>query len=55
MTRTVTPLVPAVFGVPLMTPAAEIVSPAGRPVAENVYGVAPPLAVTVVVVYAAPT
>ena len=34
-------------GVPLIVPVmGSIVSPAGRPVAENVYGVVPPLAAT---------
>jgi hypothetical protein len=40
-------LVPAAVGVPLITPVlALIVSPAGRPVADHVYGVVPPVAVT---------
>ncbi len=40
-------LVPEAVGVPLMTPVeALIVSPAGRPVADQVYGVVPPVAVT---------
>jgi hypothetical protein len=42
-------LVPAAVGVPLITPVlALIVSPAGRPVADHVYGVVPPEASTVV-------
>jgi hypothetical protein len=37
-------------GVPLITPVpALIVSPAGRPVADHVYGVVPPVAATVAV------
>ncbi len=36
--------VPAVVGVPLMTPDELIDSPGGSPVAENVYGGVPPLA-----------
>jgi hypothetical protein len=40
-------LVPAAVGVPVITPVlALIVSPAGRPVADHVYGVVPPVAVT---------
>jgi hypothetical protein len=44
-------LVPAgPVGVPLITPVPElIVSPAGRPVADHVYGVVPPVAATVAV------
>ncbi len=50
-----TVLVPAVVGFPLMAPlAASIVRPAGRPVADHVYGVVPPLALTVAL-YAPPT
>src|ERR1035437_5644098 len=41
-------LVAAAVGVPLITPVlALIVSPAGRPVADPVYGVVPPLAARV--------
>src|SRR5258708_26118432 len=42
-------------GVPVITPAALIESPAGKPVAVKVYGAVPPLALTVVAVYATPT
>ncbi len=43
-----TVLVPAVVGVPLIAPVdASMVNPAGRPVADQVYGVVPPLALTV--------
>jgi len=45
-----------VVGVPLITPVpALIVNPAGRPVAVNVYGTAPPLTVCEGAVYAVPT
>jgi len=44
-------LVPAVVGVPLITPVLLlIVKPAGKPVADHVYGVVPPFATTVVAV-----
>src|SRR5690349_14820892 len=40
-------LVPAVVGVPLITPVAALIdNPAGNPVADQLYGVVPPLAVT---------
>jgi hypothetical protein len=49
-------LVPAgPVGVPVIWPAALIESPAGKPVAVNVYGVVPPVASTVVLVYGTPT
>ena len=55
VTVTVTVLVPAAVGVPVICPElALIVSPAGNPAAPHVYGVAPPAAATVAV-YAAPT
>jgi hypothetical protein len=41
--------VPAADGVPLITPAEDMVRPAGKPVAVNVYGAVPPVAVTVAV------
>jgi hypothetical protein len=42
---TVTELPPAVVGVPLMAPVAELIdSPPGSPVADHVKGVAPPVA-----------
>src|SRR4051812_38183931 len=44
---TVTVAVPASAGVPVSTPAADSVRPAGRPVAVQVYGVAPPVATRV--------
>src|SRR5579872_3567250 len=45
VTVTITLLVPAADGVPEMVPAAgSIVKPLGRPVADQVYGVVPPLA-----------
>src|SRR5690606_4984193 len=44
-TVTVTLDVPAVEGVPVMVPVDELIDrPAGRPVAEKVYGVLPPVA-----------
>jgi hypothetical protein len=47
VTVTATVLVPAVVGLPLMTPlAASMLNPAGNPVADHTYGVAPPLALT---------
>jgi len=40
--------VPAVVGVPLITPVLLfIVNPAGKPVADHIYGVVPPVAATV--------
>ena len=48
-------LVPAALGVPVITPVALIESPAGKPVAVNVYGAVPPFAPTVGAVYATPT
>jgi hypothetical protein len=40
-------LVPAAVGVPLITPVVALIdSPAGNPVADQLYGVVPPLAVT---------
>jgi hypothetical protein len=48
-----TVLVPPAAGVPVICPAALIVRFAGKPVALNVYGAVPPLAVTDVV-YGAP-
>jgi hypothetical protein len=43
-------LVPAAVGVPPITPVlALIVNPAGRPVADQVKGVVPPVAATVAV------
>jgi hypothetical protein len=55
LTISVTLFGPAVVGVPVIAPVAlEIDSPAGRPVAEKVYGVTPPVAVTGVL-YAKPT
>lgn len=53
-TVTITFETPAVVGVPLMTPAGEIVSPAGKPVALHVSGATPDEAVSVTV-YGAPT
>jgi len=45
VTVTVTVLVPAAVGVPVICPVlALIVSPAGNPAAPHVYGVAPPTA-----------
>jgi hypothetical protein len=53
---TVTLYVPAVVGVPETVPVDEpIVMPGGRPVADQVYGVVPPEAVTVKEVIAVPT
>lgn len=46
--------VPAVVGVPLITPAADTVSQVGAPVTDHVYGGAPPLAAKLWE-YAAPT
>src|SRR5260370_23904900 len=46
---------PGPLGVPVLTPPALIESPAGKPVAVKVYGVVPPVAVTVVAVYGTPT
>src|SRR5579885_147983 len=41
-------LLPAIVGVPLMTPVvALMVKPAGNPVADQLYGVVPPVALTV--------
>ena len=41
-------LVPAVCGVPLITPVDELIDkPDGRPVADQLYGVVPPAATTV--------
>ncbi len=54
MTVTLTVLVPAAVGVPLITPAVLIVRPAGRPVAVQVYGDVPPLAASVAL-YDVPT
>ncbi len=55
MTVTFTVLTPVAVGVPLILPVdASIASPDGNPVADHVYGVAPPLALTVAL-YAAPT
>lgn len=49
-----TVLTPAAVGVPLICPLdALMLKPAGSPVADHVYGVAPPLAATVAL-YAAP-
>ena len=44
-TLTITVNLPAVFGVPLMTPAGVTVTPSGRPVTVQVYGGTPPDAV----------
>ena len=50
-----TVLTPVAVGVPLICPlAALMVKPAGRPVADHVYGVVPPLAL-MVALYATPT
>src|SRR5260370_18453501 len=46
---------PGPLGVPVITPAALIESPAGKPVAVKVYGAVPPVALPVVAVYATPT
>ncbi len=47
VTVTVTVLVPAAVGVPLICPVlALIAKPAGRPVALHVYGCVPPVAAT---------
>lgn len=47
VTITVTLLVPAAVGVPVICPVpAFIVNPAGKPVACHVYGVVPPAATT---------
>ena len=55
MTVIFTVLTPVAVGVPLICPVdAFMLNPAGRPVADQVYGVAPPLALTVAL-YAAPT
>lgn len=55
VTVTTAVLAPAVVGLPLMTPVeALMLRPAGRPVADQVYGVEPPLAATVAL-YAVPT
>ena len=55
VTVIVTVLDPAVVGVPVIAPlAASMLRPAGRPVADQVYGVVPPVAATVAL-YAAPT
>ena len=49
-----TVLAPAAVGVPVIAPVdGSMLSPAGRPVADHVYGVVPPLALTVAL-YAAP-
>jgi len=55
VTATVTALVPAAVGAPLIAPEfGLIVTPAGSPVADHVKGVAPPVA-AIVVEYATPT
>ena len=55
MTVIFTVLVAAEFVVPLMTPlAGSMPNPAGRPVADQVYGVVPPVAATLAL-YAVPT
>src|SRR5262245_66399231 len=55
VTVTVYGNVPLTVGVPEIVPPLDIVRPAGRPVAENVYGPpAPPLAVIVTGVIATP-
>jgi hypothetical protein len=47
-TVTVTVFVAVAVGVPLMTPVVALkVSPAGRPVTDQVYGATPPAAVSV--------
>ena len=54
VTVTTTVLAPAADGVPLITPVKEsILSPAGIPVADQVYGTVPPVAATVAL-YAVP-
>ena len=54
VTVTTTVLVPAVFDVPLIAPlAGSMLRPEGRPVADHVYGVVPPVAATVAL-YATP-
>jgi len=56
VTLTTTVDVPAAVGVPEIVPVEELIDrPAGRPVADHVYGVVPPLAVGVAGVYAVPT
>jgi hypothetical protein len=47
VTVTFTVEVPLTVGMPVMSPEAPIPSPSGRPVAENVYGCVPPVAMTV--------
>lgn len=54
VTVSVTGLVPAAVGVPVIWPDAFIERPAGKPVAEKVYGGAPPAALTLAL-YAEPT
>jgi hypothetical protein len=46
---------PAAVGVPEITPPVLIVRPVGKPVAVQLYGVVPPVAVTVVDAYATET
>jgi hypothetical protein len=56
VTTTLKGLPVAVDGVPVIVPvAALMLKPAGSPVADHVYGAVPPVADTVVDVYAAPT
>jgi len=47
--------VPAVVGVPETVPELEIVTPAGRPVADQVYGAVPPDALSVNELIGVPT
>lgn len=55
VTVTFTVLVPAAVGIPVICPVlALMLSPAGNPVADQLYGVMPPSAATVAL-YAAPT
>jgi len=56
VTVSVTVKVPAAVGVPEIAPVVALIAkPAGRPVADHVYGVVPPLAVGVAGTYATPT
>jgi hypothetical protein len=49
VTVTTTLLVPGFWGVPLITPLDKLIDkPDGRPVADQLYGVVPPAATTVV-------